>query len=61
MQKKKKKKWLPNHQEIKYNLCTPCPQMRWEWDRKWEWAGDGTGIGQEWVGDGKGIGWDDIG
>ena len=27
----------------------------------WEWAGDGTGMGQEWARDGTGMEWDDIG
>ena len=54
-------KWLPNHQNMKCNLCTP-PGTRWGWGRVvWEWARDGTGMGKEWAGDGTGMGWDDIG
>ena len=57
------KKWPPNCQKMKCNLCT-TPPPRQDGDGTgmvWEWARDGTAMGQEWARDGTGMGWDDTG
>ena len=45
------RKWLPNCQKMKCNLCTPPPTHGQDGDGTgmvWEQAGDGTGMGWVW-------------